>query len=81
MEIKVYFFYSKFLLEKKSWRRKKKRIIIKNGNVETRKWRKIKKNWKIYYEGMKLLNYNKNNIENQFVYLFLFFLKINNFFF
>ena len=30
---------------------------------------------------MKLLNYNKNNIENQFVYLFLFFLKINNFFF
>ena len=81
MEIKVYFFYSKFLLEKKSWRRKKKRIIIKNGNVETRKWRKIKKNWKIYYEGMKLLNYNKNNIENQFVYLFLFFLKINKFFF
>ena len=81
MEIKVYFFYSKFLLEKKSWRRKKKRIIIKNGNVETRKWRKIKKNWKIYYEGMKLLNYNKNNIENQFVYLFLFFLNINNFFF
>lgn len=81
MEIKVYFFYSKFLLEKKSWRRKKKSIIIKNGNAETRKWRKIKKNWKIYYEGMKLLNYNKNNIENQFVYLFLFFFKINKFFF
>ena len=30
---------------------------------------------------MKLLNHNKNNIENQFVYLFLFFLKINKFFF